>query len=470
MLKNRQEGLTTLQAIWVTIIIASLFLAYSRAVQAHEWLPRLKQTDLKIYFLAIVGGTLVSLRTYQRWASKLAALNWTQAIILTKQQMVRLTLVLLAFVFAYDTETQGITRLYLGVFLGIAAVALLLCNRFLPEAICGVVFKTNTMPTLMIGGRSSITRLHQWIGSKSNLGVDILGYLSDDDAMAMGDRCPVRFLGTVSQLDRVMRRQFVGQIILQQNYLDRAQTEQVVALAQKVGCRLHVFNNWAEEFSHPIVVDHEGEYTFFTLDDEPLENPINRFAKRALDLAIALPIVAFVIPPLTLAVWHFQQKQAPGPIFYTQPRSGMTRRPFSAIKFRTMTLRPTGSEPMPVGNENRIYRFGRFLRRTGLDALPQFINVLVGDMSVAGPSPHLLKHDDEFSQLLKSYYTRQFVKPGITGLAQCKGLRGEISDVSMLERRVRYDIFYINNWSILLDIEIMFRSAREIFFPSRPTP
>ena len=465
MLKNRQEGLTTLQSIWVTIIIASLFVGYSRAVQAHEWLPRLQQTDLKIYFLAIVGGTLVSLRVYQRWASKLAALNWSQAISLTKQQMVRLALVLLAFVFAYDTETQGVTRLYLGVFLGLAAVALLLCNRFLPEAICGVVFKTKTMPTILIGSRSSVTRLNTWIESKSNLGVDILGYASDDDAMATGGSCPVRFLGTVSQLDRVMRRQFVGQIILQQGYLDRAQTEQVIALAQKVGCRLHVFNNWAEEFSHPIVVDHEGDYTFFTLDDEPLENPLNRFIKRSLDLAIAVPIVAFVLPPMTLLVWFFQRRQAPGPIFYTQPRSGMTRRPFSAIKFRTMGLRSAGPDGAAVGD--RVYPFGRFMRRTGLDALPQFINVLLGDMSVAGPCPHLIKYDDQFSPLLKSYYTRAFVKPGITGLAQCKGLRGEISDVSMLERRVRYDIFYINNWSILLDLEILFRTAGMILFPPR---
>lgn len=466
MLKNRQDGLTTLQSIWVTIIIASLFVGYSRAVQAHEWLPRLKQTDLKIYFLAIVGGTLISLRVYQRWGSKLAALNWSQAISLTKQQMVRLALVLLAFVFAYDTEAQGITRLYLGVFLGVAAVALLLCNRFLPEAICGVVFKAKTMPSILIGGRNSVTRLHTWIESKSNLGVDILGYLSDDDAWAAGGACPVRFLGTVSQLDRVMRRQFVGQIILQQGYLDRAQTEQVIALAQKVGCRLHVFNNWAEEFSHPIVVDHEGDYTFFTLDDEPLENPINRFAKRSLDLILAVPIVAFVLPPVTLLVWFFQQRQSPGPIFYTQPRSGMTRRPFSVIKFRTMAPRAADSKT-GAPTEDRVYPFGRFMRRTGLDALPQFINVLLGDMSVAGPSPHLLKHDDQFSPLLKSYYTRHFVKPGITGLAQCKGLRGEISDVSMLERRVRYDIFYINNWSILLDLEILFRSAGQILFPPR---
>ncbi len=468
MLKNRQEGLTTLHAIWVAIILASLFLAYSRAVQAHEWLPKLQQTHLKIYFVAILGGIVISLRPYHRWAPKLASLNWVQAIHLTKQQMVRLSLVLLAFVFAYDKETHGVTRMYLGVFLGIAASALLLCNRYLPHLICQAVFRAKTMPTLLIGSPAAIARLHRWIESKSNLGVDVLGYLSDDGSMATAERCPARFLGTVSQLDRILKRQFVGQIIILQNYLDRVQTEQVITLAQKVGCRLHVFNNWAEEFNHPIVVDHEGDYTFFTLDDEPLENPVNRFMKRVFDIAVALPVVAFVIPPLTLAVWYFQRKQAPGPVFYTQPRTGMTRRPFKIIKYRTMYVRPPGDEAkQATADDDRIYKFGKFLRRTSLDEIPQFINVLVGEMSVAGPRPHLMKHDEEFSRVLKAYYTRHFVKPGITGLAQCKGFRGEISEVSLLERRVRYDIFYINNWSILMDVEILLRTAQQVIFPPK---
>lgn len=468
MLKNRQEGLTTLHAIWVTIIVSSFFLAYSRAVQAHEWLPKLQQTDFKIYFLAVFGGTLISLRPYHRWAPKLPSLNWVQAVHLTKQQMVRLALVVLAFVFAYDNETHGVTRLYLGVFMAIAGSVLVICNRYLPSLICQAVFRTKTMPTLLVGSPAAIGRLHRWISSKSNLGVEILGYLSDDGARATAETCPVRFLGTVSQLDRILRRQFVGQIIILQNYLDRVQNEQVIALAQRYGCRLHIFNNWAEEYNHPIVVDHEGDYTFFTLDDEPLENPVNRFMKRAFDIAVALPVVAFVIPPLTLLVWFFQRTQAPGPVFYTQPRTGMTKRPFKIIKYRTMYLRPPGDEAkQATKDDDRIYKFGKFLRRTSLDEIPQFINVLVGEMSVAGPRPHLMQHDEEFSRLLKAYYTRHFVKPGITGLAQCKGFRGEISEVTLLERRVRYDIFYINNWSILMDVEILFRTAHQVLFPPK---
>ena len=465
MLKNRQEGLTTLHGIWMTIAVSSLFIEFEAFVTWAKW-KELVDLNLKLYFLAVVVGTLISLRAFHHWAPKLAQLTWIETLALTKQQMIRLSLVLLALVFA--TKDASISRLFIGTFLVLASVTMLLCNRFLPRLICSVVFKTNTVPTLFIGSPASITRLNRWIDAKANLGVETVGYLCNQEDASGRMEIPVPFLGTTADLAEVLRTNVVGQIIVLQNYLDREENQKVITTAQKAGCRLHVFNNWAEEFNHSIVVDHEGEYTFFTLDDEPLENPINRIVKRAFDIAFALPVVAFVVPPLVLIVWLMQRKQAPGPVFFSQPRTGMTKRPFNIIKFRTMYVRQPGDEAQQARkDDDRIYPFGRFLRRSSLDEIPQFINVLVGDMSVAGPRPHLITHDEQFSQLLKAYYTRHFVKPGITGLAQSKGFRGEISEISLLERRVRYDIFYINNWSFLLDLQIVLSTFRQILFPPR---
>lgn len=466
MLKNRQEGLTTLHGIWVTIVVSALFIEFAKMVQATGWIELVNRTDLNLYFLAVFAGTLLSLRAYHHWAAKLARLNWVDALRLTKQQMVWLALVLFAFVVA--TKDSAVSRLFLGSFLVLASMVLLLCNRYLPGVICRVVFKTNTVPTLFIGSPRSITRLNTWIEAKANLGVETVGFLSRADDAAEYEQSTVPFLGVVSELERVLRNNVVGQIIVLQNYLDRDETQRVIEVAQRIGCRMHIFNNWAEEYNHPIVVDHEGEYTFFTLDDEPLENPINRMLKRGFDIAFALPMVAFVLPPLVLLVWFFQRRQAPGPVFYTQPRTGMTKRPFKIIKFRTMYVRQPGDEAKQASREDdRVFPFARLLRRTSLDEFPQFINVLVGDMSVAGPRPHLLRHDEEFSRMLKVYYTRHFVKPGITGLAQCKGLRGEISELTLLERRVRYDVFYINNWSFVLDLQIVLTTLKQVFFPPR---
>ncbi|MGH8021033.1 MAG: exopolysaccharide biosynthesis polyprenyl glycosylphosphotransferase [Opitutaceae bacterium] len=466
MLKNRQEGLTALHGIWVTIVVSCLFIEFARLVELTGWIDLVNRNSLNLYFLAVFSGTLISLRTYHQWASKLARLTWIDAIILTKQQMIRLALVLLAFVFL--TKDSAVSRMFIGSFLILASFVILLCNRFLPRLICRMVFKTNTVPTLFIGSPLSISRLNHWIEAKTNLGVETLGFLCNEEDATSAAQIQVPLRGTTEDLGRVLRENVVGQIIVLQNYLDRDQNRKVIATAQKTGCRLHVFNNWAEEFNHSIVVDHEGEYTFFTLDDEPLENPINRILKRVFDIAIALPAVALLLPPIVLIVWLMQRRQAPGPVFYTQPRTGMTKRPFNILKFRTMYVRQPGDEATQARRDDqRIYPFGRFLRRTSLDELPQFINVLVGDMSVAGPRPHLIKHDEQFSKLLNTYYTRHFVKPGITGLAQSKGFRGEISELSLLERRVRYDIFYINNWSFVLDLQIVFSTIRQVLFPPR---
>lgn len=118
-------------------------------------------------------------------------------------------------------------------------------------------------------------------------------------------------------------------------------------------------------------------------------------------------------------------------------------------------------------SDTRIYPFGSFLRRTSLDEIPQFINVLIGDMSVSGPRPHLIQHDKEFSNMLKAYYTRHYVKPGITGLAQTKGFRGEISEFQLLEKRIHYDLEYINHWSFLMDIEIVLITIWQVIFPPK---
>lgn len=465
MLRNRQEGLKTLQGIWVTILLSGFFVGYVEVIRTTGLIQLIDHANYNLYFLGVFGGTLATLRNYQLWCQKLGNLSWIETLHLTKQQMIKLALVLFAVVFV--TKDQSVSRLLLGSFLAFAAVILFFCNYYLPGLICRFVFKESTVSTLFIGSSVETNRLGKWIAKKANLGVKAVGLLTDE-----ADPAPSKIphLGGTSRLEAIMEEYAVGQVILLQNYVSREQTERIIAATQKWGCRLRIYNNLEREYSHPIVVDHDGEYTFFTLDDEPLENPVNRSIKRCLDLAIAIPVVAFLLPPLTLLVWFFQRRQAPGPIFYTQPRSGITKKAFNIIKFRTMYDTPDNAAQVArqaTQTDQRIFPFGRFMRKTSIDEIPQFINVLLGDMSVAGPRPHLTKHDQEFSLLLKTYYTRHFVKPGITGLAQCKGLRGEISEVQRLEERIRYDLLYINKWSILLDIQIIFSTIKQIFFPPK---
>jgi lipopolysaccharide/colanic/teichoic acid biosynthesis glycosyltransferase len=193
---------------------------------------------------------------------------------------------------------------------------------------------------------------------------------------------------------------------------------------------------------------------------------LNRILKRILDICIALPVVIFILPILALWVKTMQCIQAPGPLLYRQERTGAERRTFVIYKFRTMYCQNREHEHKQASKQDtRIYRFGNFLRRTSLDEFPQFINVLQGNMSVVGPRPHLISHDDSFARQLKVYRDRHFAKPGITGLAQNRGYRGEIRSIEEINNRIQLDLQYIHQWSIWLDLGIIIKTAWQILRP-----
>lgn len=247
-----------------------------------------------------------------------------------------------------------------------------------------------------------------------------------------------------------------------------AESQYIIATCQSLGCRVLIYNNLAEQLRHPLISVTEEGHQFHTLQEEPLEDPLNRVLKRVFDLVLSLPVVLFLLPPLTLWVWVMQRLQAPGKLFFTQKRTGHGQHSFEIFKFRSMyeACQTAESESLQAQRgDDRIYPFGRFLRSTSIDEFPQFINVLKGEMSIVGPRPHLVAHDHQFSRVMKGYRTRFFVKPGITGLAQCHGYRGEITDQQLLENRVRLDLDYVARWSIWLDLQITLKTTWQLLFP-----
>lgn len=466
MLKNRQEGLTTLHGIWVTVLVSGFFVGYWALVKRTDLIALAEPISFKLYFFSVFTGLVISLRAYSKWSQVLATISWRETYDMTKHQMIRLALILFFMIFAL--KDNAISRIFLGSFLFMIGVLLFFVNYYFPRILCRIIFKENTIPTLFVGNLNAILKLNTWLERKTSLGISPVGFITSEQIKASTKRIP--YLGQLEDYKRILRENRVGQIIVLQGYVGKEKLSDIVEESQKQGCRFQIYNNIEEEFSHPLVVNHEGEYTFYTLIDEPLENPINRMLKRGFDIAISLPIVAFLLPPLFFMVWAIQKRQAPGAVFYTQPRTGITKRTFNIIKFRTMFDLKQDEKARAVQarkEDTRIYPFGQFLRKTSLDEIPQFINVLIGDMSVAGPRPHLIQHDEEFSNLLKSYYTRHYVKPGITGLAQTKGYRGEISEFQLLEKRIHFDLEYINHWSFLLDVEIVFITVWQVLFPPK---
>ena len=260
----------------------------------------------------------------------------------------------------------------------------------------------------------------------------------------------------------------IGQVIFLEMPASDAEAQSVIEICHDQGCRLLIHHNLAERYTHPLVPTVEDGRHFYTLQEEPLEDPLNRVVKRVFDLAIALPVVVLLLPPLCVWVWQVQRVQAPGPLFHARERRGQQGEPFRMLKFRSMFEGKVGAlheAKQATAEDERVFPFGRFLRRRSLDEFPQFWNVLMGEMSVVGPRPYMPLLDDEFRQQTRGYRTRHLVKPGISGLAQSLGYRGQILEQEMLRRRVHWDVHYITHWSIWLDLQITVRTLGQVVRP-----
>jgi putative colanic acid biosynthesis UDP-glucose lipid carrier transferase len=188
---------------------------------------------------------------------------------------------------------------------------------------------------------------------------------------------------------------------------------------------------------------------------EPLEAPINRILKRIFDIFfsifVLLAVCSWLFPILAILI----KLGSKGPVFFKQKRSGENNVTFHCYKFRTMKVNNLSDQLQAVKNDSRITKIGAFMRKTNLDELPQFVNVLIGNMSCVGPRPHMIAHTYQYSEQITNYLVRHYTRPGITGWAQINGYRGETKTLEEMEERIKHDIYYIENWSFFLDIKII---------------
>ncbi len=211
-------------------------------------------------------------------------------------------------------------------------------------------------------------------------------------------------------------------------------------------------------FAKKLKFEYYDYLPILSLRDIPLHNSINAFLKRSFDIIFSFIIIfgllIWIGPILALLI----TLESKGPVFFIQKRTGFDNKEFYCLKFRSMGINKYSDNIQAEKNDMRVTKIGKFIRRTSIDELPQFYNVLFGNMSVVGPRPHMLKHTDEYASKVDKYMLRHFVKPGITGLAQVKGYRGEIEKDSDIQNRIKFDIFYVENWSFLLDIKIIIQT------------
>ena len=200
-----------------------------------------------------------------------------------------------------------------------------------------------------------------------------------------------------------------------------------------------------------------------TLRKEPLEVTFNLLTKKIFDVCFSFLVIVLLFPWLFPILILLIKLDSPGPVFFKQERSGRDNRAFVCLKFRTMRVNAASDTKQATLGDERVTKLGAFLRRSNMDELPQFFNVFLGTMSVVGPRPHMLKHTEQYSELINNYLVRHYAKPGITGWAQVNGFRGETKELIDMKDRVDHDIWYIENWSLLLDLKIIYRTVLNVF-------
>ena len=467
MISQRQRGFLNIYSFIVTTMAVVLILLFERSLPFIPEISILDQVDLFPYGVAIFLGMLASSKCL--WSGELLQkISLYRTLMLSLQQVGFVAVFI--FVLYFASKDMFISRLFLVSYLSILTVFLFITHAFLPRWLASILFPDgDKIPTLFIGRATAWFDLEDWIKGRLVLGMPAVGFI-DDIVPTQRESNRMPYLGTVSSLRSILREKNIKQVVLAGWVYDSEKIEEMINVCESEGCRFLVYNNYSDKFVRTLVPISEKGHHFLVLQDEPLQDPIRRIMKRMLDIVISLPVVCFILPPLCVVVYLFQRKQAPGSLFFIRPRGGTNLKEFNMLKFRSM--REMDIDPEKEANQAkhgdvRVYKFGQFLRRTSLDEFPQFINVLKGEMSVVGPRPHLLRHDEDFVEKTQRYRNRFFVKPGLTGLAQTSGFRGEITDIEKLHKRVYWDLYYITHWSIMMDIKIIIKTAIQVFFPPK---
>lgn len=313
----------------------------------------------------------------------------------------------------------------------------------------------NFRNVIIIGFNKNGKQIYKVLSSDLSFGFRVNGFFEDHPSDILEDN-NFKVLGKIHELESYLQMNKIDEMYIALTMNESERIEQLIKLAEKYMVRMkfipdfHVYTR-----ARKVTIDFYDNTPVLMLRKEPLELPLNRLLKKSFDFVFSLIVIVCLLSWLFPILMIFVKLSSAGPIFFKQKRSGEDKRPFTCLKFRTMRVNSLADELQATEGDQRITRIGAFMRRTNLDELPQFFNVLWGSMSIVGPRPHMLKHTEQYSELIHNYLVRHLAKPGITGWAQVNGYRGETKELEDMKKRVEYDIWYIENWTLLLDIKII---------------
>lgn len=372
------------------------------------------------------------------------------------------TVLVLLFAICFIFLSIGdVLATFLVVYYGVTVVGFVLWRVFVRMSLKLYRRKGyNFKKVVIVGAGKNGIELYQVIKDDLSYGFNVLGFF--DDNISLKHILP-NYLGMTNEVENFALAHDVDEIYCT---LPGTKDDKIVRLlnfAEKNMIRFYFVPDFYRSLKKSLVMEMMEFIPLMTVRREPLQAIYNRGLKRTFDIVFSLIVLLTVFPLLYVIAGILIKLSSPGPVLFTQKRTGLYGQDFMCYKFRTMKVNQDADVLQAVKDDPRKTKIGNFLRRTNLDEFPQFINVLLGNMSVVGPRPHMLKHTEQYSALIDKYMVRHLVKPGVTGWAQVTGYRGETKTLEQMEGRVKRDVWYIENWTFFLDLKIIVVTVLNMF-------
>lgn len=310
---------------------------------------------------------------------------------------------------------------------------------------------------VFIGGGNNMQMLYEEMESSLASIYEVVGYFDSKSSDALSSQCP--YLGSPDGfVDFMSGKTSIKHVFCSLSMEEGRYNFSIMNYCENHLLYFHGVPNVCKGFPRRSWHSMVGNMPILNLRYEPLSKMENRVLKRFFDFLLSGILLVTVFPLIYLIVGSIIKLTSPGPIFFKQMRTGLNGKEFKCYKFRSMRVNEEADSKQATVDDPRKTQFGDFLRRSNIDELPQLINVFKGDMSIVGPRPHMLSHTETYARLIDKYMVRHFIKPGVTGWAQTHGFRGETKELSQMEGRVKADIWYMEHWTILLDLYIIYKT------------
>jgi len=314
----------------------------------------------------------------------------------------------------------------------------------------------DTRSVVVVGGGRVGYDLYNFFIQNKQRGYKLIGFFNDEPESVNDKHL---YLGPIDECISYVKTNRIDEIFCALPNSKAGEITKLMLDADKNLIRFKFVPEYFDYAKKSTSIESFGHIPVISVRPEPLENMLNRFIKRLFDICFSIFVIVFVFSWLVPVLALLIKLQSKGPVFFVQMRSGRDNKPFKCYKFRSMRINDESDKKQATRDDARITKIGAFIRRMSLDEFPQFINVLRGNMSVVGPRPHMISHTEQYAKLIDTFMVRHFLKPGITGWAQINGLRGETKSTEDMLARVEADVWYLENWSFLLDLKITFLTA-----------